>query len=117
MPKLSNSPMIRTDADQALSGVLREFARIMVTEFSLQAILDHLVQQIVEVLPITGAGVTLIDPELAPRYVAASDSSAMHFEALQTQLGEGPSVARSQSPLLATRSPHPSERMFCSSPA
>src|SRR5664280_2572267 len=27
------------------------------------------------------------------------------------------SVARSQSPVLATRSPHPSERMFCSSPA
>jgi diguanylate cyclase (GGDEF)-like protein len=94
--------MIRTEADQALSSVLSEFARTMVTEFSIQAILDHLVQQIVDVLPITGAGVTLIDPKLAPRYVAASDTSAMHFEALQTELGEGPCIAayRAQTPIL-----------------
>jgi hypothetical protein len=89
-------PVIRTEADQALSRVLSEFARIMLTEFSIQAILDHLVQQIVDVLPITGAGVTLIDPKLAPRYVAASDDSAMHFEALQTELGEGPCIAAYQ---------------------
>ena len=94
--------MIRAEADQALSGVLSEFARTMVTEFSIQAILDHLVRQIVDVLPITGAGVTLIDPKLAPRYVAASDSSAMHFEEIQSELGEGPCIAayRTRTPIL-----------------
>jgi diguanylate cyclase (GGDEF)-like protein len=102
MPKPSKSRMIRTEADRALSSVLSEFARIMVTEFSIQAILDHLVQQIVDVLPITGAGVTLIDPKLEPRYVAASDNSAMHFEGLQTELGEGPCIAayRARTPVL-----------------
>jgi diguanylate cyclase (GGDEF)-like protein len=94
--------MIRAEADQALSSVLSEFARIMVTEFSIQVILDHLVEQIVDVLPITGAGVTLIDPKLAPRYVAASDNAAMHYEGLQTELGEGPCIAayRTRTPVL-----------------
>jgi diguanylate cyclase (GGDEF)-like protein len=96
------SPHVRTETDQALSGVLSEFARIMVTEFSIQVILDQLVQQIVAVLPVTAAGVTLIDPKLEPRYVAASDESAMHFEELQTELGEGPCVAayRARTPVL-----------------
>ncbi len=58
--------------------------------------LDHLVEQIVDVLPITGAGVTLIDPKLEPRYVAASDFSAMNLEGLQTEFGEGPCIAAYQ---------------------
>ena len=41
-------------------------------------------------MPITGAGVTLISPDLAPRFVAASNSDALRFERLQTDLGEGP---------------------------
>ncbi|HVA07734.1 MAG TPA: GGDEF domain-containing protein, partial [Acidimicrobiales bacterium] len=72
------------------SDVLSEFARTMVTDFPIQGILDHLVQRIVEILPITGAGVTLITPGADPRYVAASDQSALRFERLQTELGEGP---------------------------
>jgi diguanylate cyclase (GGDEF)-like protein len=94
--------MIRTEADQALSSVLSEFARIMASEFSIQAILDHLLQQIVDVLPITAAGVSLIDPKLEPRYVAASNDSAIHFGELQTELGEGPCVAayRARTPIL-----------------
>jgi diguanylate cyclase (GGDEF)-like protein len=77
-------------SEQQLSGVLSEFARTMVTEFPIQAILDHLVKRIVDVLPITAAGVTLISPVTDPRYVAASDESALRFEELQTELGEGP---------------------------
>lgn len=82
-----------THAERELSSVLSEFARTMLTDFPIQAILEHLVQRIVDVLPITGAGVSLIDPALVPRYVAASDSSALHFEELQTELGEGPCLA------------------------
>ena len=75
-----------------LSEVLSEFARTMVTDFPIQAILDRLVERIVEILPVSGAGVTLISPGVEPRYVAASDRSALRFEQLQTELNEGPCV-------------------------
>src|ERR1700736_444867 len=80
-------------SEQQLSEVLSEFARTMVTDFPIQGILDHLVQRMVDLLPITAAGVTLISPGMDPRYVAASDESALRFEQLQTELGEGPCLA------------------------
>ena len=83
-------------SEQQLSEVLSEFARTMVTNFPIQGILDHLVKRIVEVLPISAAGVTLISPGTDPRYVAASDESALRFEKLQTELGEGPCLAAYQ---------------------
>jgi diguanylate cyclase (GGDEF)-like protein len=76
-----------------LSDVLGEFARTMLTDFPVQGILDRLVKRIVDVMPVTGAGVTLISAELAPRYIAASSESALRFEELQTELGEGPCLA------------------------
>jgi diguanylate cyclase (GGDEF)-like protein len=76
-----------------LSDVLSEFAQTMLTDFPIQKILDHLVKRIVDIMPITSAGVTLIAPGLQPRYVAASDDSALRFEMLQTELGEGPCLA------------------------
>jgi PAS domain S-box-containing protein len=83
-------PLARMPSEEQLSGVLSEFARTMVTEFPIQAILDRLVQRIVDVLPITAAGVTLISPDARPRYVAASSESALRYEKFQTELGEGP---------------------------
>jgi diguanylate cyclase (GGDEF)-like protein len=80
------------ETEQKLSEVLSEFARTLVTDFPIQGILDHLVGRIVEILPISAAGVTLISPGTAPRYVAASDDSALAYERLQTELGEGPCV-------------------------
>ena len=79
--------------ERQLSSVLSEFARTMVTDFPIQGILESLVQRIVEILPVTGAGVTLITPNTNPRYVAASDESALRYEQLQTELGEGPCLA------------------------
>src|ERR1700678_582194 len=79
--------------ERQLSAVLSEFARTMVTDFPIQGILDHLVNRIVDIMPITGAGVTLISPGSEPRFVAASSDSALRFEKLQTDLGEGPCVA------------------------
>jgi diguanylate cyclase (GGDEF)-like protein len=76
-----------------LSAVLSEFARTMLTDFPIQRILDHLVKRIVDIMPITGAGVTLIGADLHPRYVTASDDSALLFERLQSELGEGPCLA------------------------
>jgi hypothetical protein len=65
----------------------------MVTDFPIQKILDHLVLRIVDIMPVTSAGVTLITPALQPRYVAASNDSALRYEKLQTELGEGPCLA------------------------
>ncbi len=78
--------------DRQLTDVLSEFARTLVTDFPIQSILDHLVARIVDVLPITAAGVTLIAPGTGPRYVAASNDAALKFEGLQAELGEGPCI-------------------------
>ncbi len=77
-------------SQDTLSSVLIDFARNMLTEFRVQDILDRLVTRIVDVLPVTGAGVTLISPGLVPQYIAASDAAARSFEQLQTDFGEGP---------------------------
>jgi signal transduction histidine kinase len=79
--------------ERQLSKVLSEFARTMATDFPIQGILDHLVLRIVEILPITAAGVTLITATTNPEYVAASDESALRFEKLQSELDEGPCLA------------------------
>ena len=80
-------------SQRQLSDVLREFARTMVTDFPIRSILEHLVARIVEIMPITAAGVTLISAGVEPRYIAASNAAAFRFEKLQTELGEGPGVA------------------------
>ena len=68
----------------------------MLTDFPIQGILDQLVLRIVEVMPITGAGVTLVADMSRPHYEAGSDSSALRFEQLQTRLDEGPGIAAYQ---------------------
>jgi diguanylate cyclase (GGDEF)-like protein len=78
--------------EAAFSSLLSEFAWRMATDFPIQSILDHLVERIVDLLPIDGAGVTLISPDLAPRFVASSDPRALLFERLQSELRQGPCV-------------------------
>jgi diguanylate cyclase (GGDEF)-like protein len=80
-------------SEKRLSTVLSEFARTMVTDLPIQGILDELVLRIVEILPVTTAGVTIIAPGSNPRSLAASNSSALRFEQMQTELGEGPCLA------------------------
>jgi diguanylate cyclase (GGDEF)-like protein len=86
---VSGAHMVRED----LADVLSEFARTIATDFPIQGILDHLVRRIVDIMPITAAGVTLITEELEPRYVAASNPAALRYEKLQTKLAEGPCLA------------------------
>jgi diguanylate cyclase (GGDEF)-like protein len=83
-------PPMDDSQERKFSDVLSEFARTMATDFPIQAILDHLITRIVELLPITAAGVTLISPREHPRHIGASDASALLYEELQTELGEGP---------------------------
>ncbi len=79
--------------ESRLSEVLAEFARTVITDFPIQGILDHLVQRIVGVLPIDAAGVTLITDATDPDYIAASSESALRWEKVQTEFGEGPCLA------------------------
>jgi diguanylate cyclase (GGDEF)-like protein len=83
--------------EDSLSSVLSDFARTMITDFPIQGIVDHLVERIVEILPVTSAGVSLISAGLPPRYIAASDENALRFERLQTRLGEGPCLTAFES--------------------
>jgi PAS domain S-box-containing protein len=76
-----------------LSEVLSEFARTIVTDFPLQAVLDHLVDRIVAIMPIGAAGVTLVSPGEGPRYVVASTDAGLRLAQLQTELDEGPRLA------------------------
>jgi GAF domain-containing protein len=90
LPRFGPVNMVNEDK---LSAVLSEFARTLITDFPIQGILDHLVTRIVEILPVTSAGVTLITPGSAPHYIAASDDAALRYEQLQTLVGQGPCVA------------------------
>ncbi len=80
------------EVERRYSALLAEFAQTMVTDVPIQAILDHLVERIVEVLPVDAAGVTLFAPGRDAHYVTASDESALRHERLQSELGEGPST-------------------------
>ena len=75
-----------------LSSVLSELASTLLTDFPIQSILNHLVDRILDVLPVSAVGITMISPGVAPLYVAASDDSALRFETLQTELKQGPCI-------------------------
>ncbi|MGI8590767.1 MAG: putative bifunctional diguanylate cyclase/phosphodiesterase [Nakamurella sp.] len=76
--------------DQPLTKVLIEFAHTLGTDFPIQTILDHLVTRIVELLPVTGAGVMLMGADQGLHFVAASDEMVLAIESLQNELIEGP---------------------------
>src|SRR5580765_2567314 len=76
--------------EKRLAGVLVDFARTLTSDFSIQTILDHLVDHVVEVIPVDGAGVLLMDSDTEHHFVAASDDVILGVEALQMNLQEGP---------------------------
>ena len=76
--------------DHLLAQVLVDFARTLGGEFSIQRILDHLLESIVDILPVTGAGVMLMGDRQQLHFTAASDNKIMAIERLQNELGEGP---------------------------
>ena len=73
-----------------LAQVLSDLARTMITDSPMQGIADRLAKCIVDVLPVTSAGVTLIVPETGSRYIAASDATALRYEQLQYDIQDGP---------------------------
>ncbi|HYP47240.1 MAG TPA: GGDEF domain-containing protein [Thermoleophilaceae bacterium] len=78
---------------QRLSAVLVEFARTLVTSYSIQEILDHLVDRVVHILPVTGSGVMLMGGDRELHFAAASDETILRIEGLQMEFGEGPCLA------------------------
>ncbi len=76
--------------DQGLAQVLVEFAHTLGTDFSIQKILDHLVLRVVDILPVTGAGVMVMGDRQELHFVAASNEVVTRIEGLQNELHEGP---------------------------
>ena len=76
--------------EQRLTAVLVEFARTLTADFSIQTILDRLVERVVEVIPVDGAGVLLMYSDVEHHFVAASDHAILGIESLQMELQEGP---------------------------
>jgi diguanylate cyclase (GGDEF)-like protein len=73
-----------------LTQVLAEFAHTLGTDFSIRRTLDHLVDRIVEALPVTGAGVMLMGARSELHFVAATNAHVLEIESLQNALREGP---------------------------
>ncbi|GAB7193093.1 hypothetical protein NUM3379_38020 [Kineococcus sp. NUM-3379] len=74
---------------QRLTAVLAEFARTLLTDYSVEAILEHLVLRVAEVVSVSGAGVVLLEGS-RPHFVAATDSVLPQVETLQDLYDEGP---------------------------
>jgi GAF domain-containing protein len=73
-----------------MAALLKTFARTLVTDYPIEQLLDRLCTDIAEILEVDGAGVMLEDEGGALRFVAASDATVRHIEALQIELDEGP---------------------------
>lgn len=76
--------------ERQLLDILVRFATTLTADFSIQDVLDHLVEQIVDLLPVTGAGVLLMDGDTNHHFVSATDQKLRRIEGMQVRLGEGP---------------------------
>ncbi len=81
---------MESSSDQRLAPLLVEFAHTLGTDFSIQKILDHLVLRMVDILPVSGAGVMLMGGRQELHFVAASNDVVLRIERLQNELREGP---------------------------
>ena len=63
-----------------LAAVLADFARTLTADFSIEQILDHLVNRVIEIIPVTGAGVLLMKNEWEHHFIAASDARIRRTE-------------------------------------
>jgi diguanylate cyclase (GGDEF)-like protein len=79
--------------ERALSTVLSEMARTLASDPPVQSVLDALVARVVDVLPVSAAGIAMIADASQRHRVAASDETALKIEQLQLQLKEGPCLA------------------------
>jgi len=83
--------------ERELLDILVRFATTLTAEFSIQDVLDHLINQVVDLLPVTGAGVLLMDGAADHHIISASDDKLQRIEGLQVELGEGPCLVAYES--------------------
>jgi diguanylate cyclase (GGDEF)-like protein len=76
--------------DRRFLAFLVDFARTLTEEFSLQQTLDHAIDGVLRVLPVTGAGVLVMGSEEDHHLIAATDDVILFIVGLQVDLGEGP---------------------------
>jgi diguanylate cyclase (GGDEF)-like protein len=76
--------------DRRMAVALGEFARTLTSDFSVQTFLDRLVEHVVAILRVDGAGVLVMVDETHHRFVASTDPVIRSIERLQLELGEGP---------------------------
>ena len=99
LPLRRSRAMIR---DDELFSLLSQFPSTLLTDFPIQGILQRLVEMIVETLPVTAVGITLISPTSTPHFIAASNDDALRFEHLQTDTGQGPCMLAYESGVAVT---------------
>jgi diguanylate cyclase (GGDEF)-like protein len=86
------APMSLANRDRRLARVLVEFAHTLGTDFPIQKILDHLALRILDIVPVTGAGVMTMEDDGRMSFAAATNEAIMVLERLQNEFGEGPCV-------------------------
>lgn len=83
--------MTNTDADgRGVGEVLAEFAQVMATEHTPDAILERMGDYVTELLPVHGVGVLLRSPNGGLEVATANTETGQIVEGLEAQLGEGP---------------------------
>ncbi|CAN5771054.1 GAF and ANTAR domain-containing protein [soil metagenome] len=70
--------------------VLAGIAQTLITEYGIADVLYSLCDEVVTLLPVTGAGVMLTGGDQRLVFAASSDAAVAEVEALQEQLDEGP---------------------------
>ena len=76
--------------EAALRSVFAYYARTLLGRYEVGDVLYALTDQMVEVLGIDGAGVSLRDDSRRLRFVAATDERVANIEETQTGIDEGP---------------------------
>jgi len=84
---------------RALAEALAEFARSLLTDYSIWDVLQQLGERATELLPVAGAGVMVQGEDGKLRFASATDGRITLIETLQIELGEGPCLLAFQTGL------------------
>jgi GAF domain-containing protein len=74
----------------ALNRAFAEYARTIAGPYRIGDVLYRLCDQMVDILPVDGAGVCLANPAGGLQFVSATDDMVAQIEEHQTEAGEGP---------------------------
>ena len=85
----TDSELLALGHRMELAQVLADFAGDLLTDFNVEVVLRRLCERLPRVLPIDGAGVSLLDHDQL-RFAQASTSELAEAERTQQRLGQGP---------------------------